>query len=45
MPRNTETYLHRVGHYPKINFGRKYIVINFIAPKNKDIVKEIEEKY
>ena len=43
MPRTSETYLHRIGRSGR--FGRKGIAINFITPRNKDIAKEVEEKY
>ena len=43
MPRTLETYLYRIGRSGR--FGRKGIAINFVTPRNKDIVKEIEEKY
>ena len=43
MPRTPETYLHRIGRSGR--YGRKGIAINFITPRNKEILKEIEEKY
>ena len=44
MPKNSETYLHRVCCSDSF-MGRRGIVINFITPRNGEIVKEIEEKY
>ena len=43
MPRTSETYLHRIGRSGR--FGRKGIAINFVTPRNGEIVKEVEEKY
>lgn len=43
MPRSAETYLHRIGRSGR--YGRKGIAINFVTERNKDILKNIEEKY
>lgn len=43
MPKNPETYLHRIGRSGR--FGRKGVAINFILKKEEELVKSITDKF
>eukprot|EP01100_Stratorugosa_tubuloviscum_P013675 TRINITY_DN6_c1_g1_i1.p1 TRINITY_DN6_c1_g1~~TRINITY_DN6_c1_g1_i1.p1 ORF type:complete len:522 (-),score=266.39 TRINITY_DN6_c1_g1_i1:57-1622(-) len=43
LPRNYENYLHRIGRSGR--FGRKGVAINFVAPNDNSVLKEIEKYY
>ena len=43
MPREKETYIHRIGRSGR--FGRKGNAINFVTPAEKDQLEEIQKYY
>ena len=43
MPRDKETYIHRIGRSGR--FGRKGNAINFVTPAEKDQLEEIQKFY
>ena len=43
MPKEKETYIHRIGRSGR--FGRKGNAINFVTPAEKDALEEIQKYY
>lgn len=43
LPNNRESYIHRIGRSGR--FGRKGVAINLVSPRDKPVMKEIEEFY
>jgi superfamily II DNA/RNA helicase len=43
LPSSIENYLHRIGRSGR--FGRKGVAINLVSPRDKPVMKEIEEFY
>ena len=43
LPLNKENYLYRMGHLGV--FGRKGTAINFVTPRDADMLKEIQDFY
>ena len=43
MPKDKETYIHRIGRTGR--FGRKGAAINFITTTDKIMLQKIEETY
>ena len=43
LPLNKENYLHRIGRSGR--FGRKGTAINFVTPRDADMLKEIQDFY
>ena len=43
MPKYPQTYIHRIGRSGR--FGRKGVAINFVNPKEKNILNYIQKLY